>query len=52
MYQFDWKFIWGEPGLLLLHGFVVTLQLSFWALALALIFGLVIGINRIPVRFL
>jgi polar amino acid transport system permease protein len=46
MYHFDWKFMWGDPGLRLLHGFGVTLELSLWALFFALVLGLVFGIVR------
>jgi polar amino acid transport system permease protein len=46
MYRFDWHFLWGEPGIRLLHGFVVTVELSCVALVLALVLGLVFGIVR------
>lgn len=38
--------MWGEPGLRLLHGFLVTLELSLLALFFALVLGLVFGIAR------
>jgi polar amino acid transport system permease protein len=42
----DWTILWGNPGLLILQGLVVTLQLSAWTLILAFLIGLVVGMIR------
>jgi polar amino acid transport system permease protein len=39
----DWTILWGNPGLLILQGLVVTLKLSAWVLLLAFLIGLVVG---------
>ena len=46
MYQFDWSILWGEGGRLLLQGAVVTLELSAFALVLALVLGFLFGVVR------
>ena len=42
----DWTILWGNPGLLILQGLLVTLQLSAWTLLLAFLIGLPIGMVR------
>jgi polar amino acid transport system permease protein len=42
----DWTILWGSPGLLILQGLVVTLQLSAWTLLLAFLIGFVVGTVR------
>jgi len=42
----DWTILWGNPGLLILQGLVVTLQLSAWTLLLAFLIGLLVGVVR------
>jgi polar amino acid transport system permease protein len=42
----DWTILWGNPGLLILQGLVVTLQLSAWTLLLAFLLGLLVGTVR------
>src|SRR5215813_11400766 len=44
--KLDWSILWGDAGLLILHGLVVTLQLSAWVLALAFVLGLAFGTLR------
>ena len=52
-YAFDWSPIWQNRGLIL-DGFVMTVELSFVALILATLLGVVTGtmssIGRLPVR--
>lgn len=51
-YQFDFSILWGEWGLRLLHGMVVTLQLTGWCLTFAILLGLTFGILRwLNIRF-
>lgn len=45
-YHFDWTFMWGEPGLRLLDGLQVTLELSVCALCGGLLLGVVFGLVR------
>lgn len=45
-YNFDWSVIWGEGGIRLLQGMVVTLKLVGWSLSFALLIGLAVGICR------
>ncbi|PLZ02391.1 ABC transporter permease [Burkholderia sp. WAC0059] len=45
-YHFDWTFMWGEPGLRLLDGLQVTLELSVCALCGGLLLGVVFGMVR------
>src|SRR5262245_47454640 len=42
----DLTILWGNPGLLILQGLVVTLQLSAWTLLLAFLIGLLVGVVR------
>ena len=42
----DWTILWGNAGLLILQGLVVTLQLSAWTLLFAFLIGLLVGIVR------
>jgi len=42
----DWSILWGEAGLLILQGLVVTLKLSAWVLAFAFLLGLLFGTVR------
>lgn len=42
----DWTILWGNPGLLILQGLVVTLQLSAWTLLFAFLIGLIVGTVR------
>jgi polar amino acid transport system permease protein len=44
--KLDWSILWGDAGLLILQGLVVTLQLSAWVLALAFVLGLAFGTMR------
>src|SRR5262249_19672227 len=44
--KLDWSILWGDAGLLILHGPVVTLQLPAWVLALAFVLGLAFGTLR------
>jgi polar amino acid transport system permease protein len=44
--KLDWSILWGDAGLLILQGLVVTLQLSAWVLALAFVLGLAFGTLR------
>jgi len=44
--KLDWSILWGEAGLLILQGLVVTLKLSACVLALAFLLGLVFGTLR------
>lgn len=46
MYKFDWSILWGEWGLLLIDGLIVTLQLAAWSLTFAMLIGLVVGVVR------
>lgn len=46
MYQFDWSILAGEGGRLLLQGAAVTLELSAFALVLALVLGFLFGVMR------
>jgi len=46
MYHFDWSFMWGEGGRLLLDGALVTLELAGLALVLALVLGFFFGVLR------
>ena len=45
-YKFDWSILWGDSGLLLLDGMVVTLKLVGWSLTFALILGVIAGVCR------
>jgi polar amino acid transport system permease protein len=42
----DYSVLWGEPGLLILQGLVMTLKLSAWSLLFAFLIGLVFGTVR------
>lgn len=42
----DWSILWGEPGLAILGGLRMTLQLAAWSLALAVSIGFVFGTIR------
>ena len=42
----DWTILWGNPGLLILQGLLVTLRLSAWTLLFAFLLGLPVGILR------
>jgi polar amino acid transport system permease protein len=42
----DWSILWGDAGLLILQGLVVTVKLSAVVLALAFLLGLLFGIVR------
>jgi polar amino acid transport system permease protein len=42
----DWTILWGNPGLLILQGLLVTLRLSGWTLLFAFLIGLPVGILR------
>lgn len=42
----DWSILWGNSGVLILQGLVVTLKLSAWVLALACLLGLLFGTVR------
>ena len=44
--KLDWSILWGEAGLLILQGLVVTLKLSAWVLTLAFLLGLLFGTVR------
>jgi polar amino acid transport system permease protein len=44
--KLDWTILWGEAGLLILQGLVVTLKLSVWSLAIAFLIGLIVGTVR------
>jgi polar amino acid transport system permease protein len=44
--KLDWSILWGDAGVLILQGLVVTLELSAWTLALAFVIGLVVGVTR------
>jgi polar amino acid transport system permease protein len=44
--KLDWSILWGDAGLLILQGLVVTLKLSATVLVLAFAIGLVVGIVR------
>jgi polar amino acid transport system permease protein len=44
--KLDWSILWGEAGLLILQGLVVTLKLSACVLALAFLLGLLFGTLR------
>lgn len=46
MYQPDWSILLGEGGRLLLDGALVTLELSGFALLLALLLGFLLGVLR------
>lgn len=46
MYHFNFGVLWGEWGVLLFKGLLVTLQLAAWSLVFALALGLVFGILR------
>ena len=46
MYQPDWSILLGEGGRLLLDGALVTLELSGFALVLALVLGFLFGVLR------
>lgn len=46
MYSFDWSYFWGESGLMLLAGFVVTLKLAAWSAVFALSVGLIVALVR------
>jgi polar amino acid transport system permease protein len=45
-YHFDLMFMWGEPGMRLLDGLQVTLELSVCALCAGLLLGVVFGLVR------
>lgn len=42
----DWSILWGDPGLAILAGLGVTLQLSIWSLTLAIAIGFLMGTVR------
>ena len=42
----DYSVLWGDPGLLIIQGLVITLKLSAWSLLIAFLIGLVFGIVR------
>ena len=42
----DWTILWGNPGLLILQGLLVTLQLSGLTLLLAFLIGFPVGVLR------
>lgn len=44
--KLDWSILWGDAGLLILQGLVITLKLSAWVLAIAFVLGLVFGTVR------
>jgi len=44
--KLDWSILWGDAGVLILQGLLVTLQLSAWVLALAFVLGLAFGTLR------
>jgi len=44
--QLDWSILWGDPGLSILNGLVVTLQLALWSLLYAFLIGLAFGTLR------
>jgi len=44
--KLDFSILWGEPGLLILQGLVMTLKLSAWSLLFAMLIGLAFGIVR------
>ena len=44
--KLDWTILWGDAGLLILQGLVVTLKLSAWVLALACLLGVLFGTVR------
>jgi polar amino acid transport system permease protein len=46
MYQFNFGILWGEWGIILAKGLLVTLQLAGWSLVFALMLGLAFGILR------
>lgn len=46
MYTFDWSFFWGDPGLRLLRGFIVTIQLASLSAVCALVIGTIVGLVR------
>ncbi len=46
MYDFDFGILWGEWGLVLLNGLLVTLQLTGWSLSFALLIGVSLGVLR------
>jgi len=50
--RYDWRAIWGESGnrSLMLEGLWITLEVSFWAMVLALVLGLVGGLMRMSRR--
>ena len=45
-YHFDWSVLWGEYGLLLLDGLVVTLKLAGLTMLFAFVLGFAVGILR------
>ncbi len=45
-YHFDWNVLWGEWGLLLLDGLLVTLKLAGLTMLLAFVGGFIVGIVR------
>lgn len=46
MYRFNFGVLWGEWGVLLFNGLLVTLQLAAWSLLFALALGLTFGVLR------
>jgi polar amino acid transport system permease protein len=44
--KLDWSILWGEPGLLILKGLLVTLELSALVLVFATAIGLLLGTLR------
>lgn len=45
-YHFDWSILWGEWGLLLLQGLLVTVRLAALIMICAFVFGFLVGIVR------
>lgn len=44
--KLDWSILWGDPGLLVLKGLGVTLELAGWSLLYAFLVGLAFGVLR------
>jgi polar amino acid transport system permease protein len=44
--KLDWTILWGDPGLLVLKGLAVTLDLAAWSLLWAFLIGLIFGVIR------
>jgi polar amino acid transport system permease protein len=44
--KLDWSILWGDAGLLILQGLVVTLKLSAWVLTFACLLGVLFGTVR------